>query len=41
MKKSDVKVFKVQITPFVSEKVAADIKVERERKLLVINHIQV
>ena len=40
--KSDVKVFKVQKTPFNSEKVAAIIKVEREgNHLLIIDHIKV
>jgi len=42
VKKSDANVFKVKKTTlFISEKVAADIKVERERKHLVIDLIQV
>jgi len=41
MKISDFKVFKVKKTPFISEKVAANIKVEREGKHLVIDLLQI
>jgi len=41
VKKSDGEVFKVKKPPFISSKVAADIKVESEKKHLIIDLIQV